>query len=73
LLTIKKCLKVSIFESTGSIYWKIPSPPGGGEGTSAVVIWGKKYEKGKKKKGVNVKENRKKGKEKRERKRTKGE
>jgi hypothetical protein len=32
----------------GSIYWKIPPPPGGRE-ISADVIWGKKYEKAKRK------------------------
>ncbi len=31
------------------------TPPGGGE-ISADVIWGKKYEKGKRKEGENVKE-----------------
>jgi hypothetical protein len=34
----------------GSIYWKIPPPPLGGE-ISADVIWGKKYGKVKKKRG----------------------
>jgi hypothetical protein len=34
----------------GPIYWEIPPPPGGGE-ISANVIWGKKYEKGKRKAG----------------------
>jgi hypothetical protein len=33
----------------GSIFWKIPPP--GGEKISADVIWGKKYEKAKRKKG----------------------
>jgi hypothetical protein len=34
----------------GSIYWKIPPSQGGG-GISAHVIWGKKYEKAKRKRG----------------------
>jgi hypothetical protein len=46
----------------GPIYWKIPPPPGGGE-ISANVIWGKKYEKAKRKRGENIKEKRRKGKE----------
>ncbi len=44
----------------GSIYWKIPPPPLGGK-ISADVIWGKKYEKGKRKKGGKCKRKRKKG------------
>ncbi len=43
----------------GSIFRKIP--PGGG--ISANVIWGKKYEKAKKKQGENVKEKERKRKE----------
>jgi hypothetical protein len=46
----------------GSIYWKIPLPPGGEEKISADVIWGKKYEKVKRKRGENVKEKGRKGK-----------
>ncbi len=41
-----------------------PPPPGGREKISADVIWGKKYEKGKRKRGENVKEKGRKGKEK---------
>ncbi len=42
----------------GPIYWKMPLPPG-----AADVIWGKKYEKAKRKKAENVKEKRRQGKE----------
>jgi hypothetical protein len=48
--------------SQGSIFWKIPPPPRGK--ISADVIWGKKYEKAKRKKGENVQENERKRKEK---------
>ncbi len=48
----------------GSIFWKIPPPPRGGGKISADVIWGKKYEKAKIKKGENVKEKERKRKEK---------
>jgi hypothetical protein len=51
----------------GSIYWKIPPPPWGGGEISADVIWGKKYEKVKRKRGENVKEKGRKGKEKEKR------
>ncbi len=37
-------------ETGAYIYWKIPPPLGGG-GISADVIWGKKYEKAKRKRG----------------------
>jgi hypothetical protein len=40
---------------------KYPPPLGGGE-ISADVIWGKKYEKAKRKKGENIKEKGRKGK-----------
>ncbi len=40
------------------------TPPLGGGGISADVIWGKKYEKAKRKKGENVKEKGRKRKEK---------
>ncbi len=43
---------------------KYPPPWGGGGGISANVIWGKKYEKRKRKRGKNVKEKGRKGKEK---------
>jgi hypothetical protein len=36
-------------QKKGSIFWKIP--PGGGGGIPVDVIWGKKYEKAKRKKG----------------------
>ncbi len=36
--------EVNMTEKQGSIYWKIPPPPLGGEKKSADVIWGKKYE-----------------------------
>jgi hypothetical protein len=35
----------------GSIYWKIHPPPSGGGEISAHLIWGKKYEIGKRKRG----------------------
>jgi hypothetical protein len=49
--------------SRGLYIGKYPPPPRGRE-ISAEVIWGKKYEKVKRKKGENVKEKRRKGKEK---------
>jgi hypothetical protein len=38
-----------MISTQGSIFWKIPPPRGGG--ISANVIWGKKYEKAKRKRG----------------------
>ncbi len=43
---------------------KYPPPPGGGGEISADVIWGKKYEKAKRKKAENAEEKGRKGKEK---------
>jgi hypothetical protein len=43
-----------------------PPPPGGGK-ISADVIWGKKYEKAKSKRGENMKEKEERGKKKEER------
>jgi hypothetical protein len=50
----------------GSIYWIIP-PPRGGEKISVDVIWGKKYEKAKRKWGKIWKKNEERGNKKEER------
>jgi hypothetical protein len=57
-------LKNRYIPGQGSIYWKIPPPLGGGGKISADVIWGKKYEKVERKRGENIKEKGRKGKEK---------
>jgi hypothetical protein len=61
--------------SQGPIYWKIPPPLGGVEKISADVIWGKKYEKAKRKRGKKLKKKEESGKknEKRGKKMRKGE
>jgi hypothetical protein len=41
----------------GPIYWKIP--PVGGGGISADVIWGKKYDKAKRKRGKSIRKRKK--------------
>jgi hypothetical protein len=51
----------------GSIYWKIPPHPPGGGKISADVICGKKYEKGKRKRGKMSKKKEERGKIKEER------
>jgi hypothetical protein len=55
------------FRNQGSIFWKIPPPPGGGGKISPDVIWGKKYEKVKRKKGIMSKKKEERGKKKKER------
>ncbi len=51
----------------GPLYWKIPPPPPGEGGISADIIWGKKYEKAKRKMGKIEKKKEEMGKQKEER------
>jgi hypothetical protein len=48
--TVSTSCKIKYKNRQGPIYWKIPPPPRGGK-ISADVIWGKKYEKVKRKRG----------------------